>query len=408
MSKYLSNGDYELIKAVIVSNTANPVELDISSALVDMIVYESIYSATMSGNISFIDTNNLLQEYALGNGERVEIEWFTSGADDAIIKVQGEVYKSSGPERLNEHSSGVTLHFASPELIKNRRTKLFTGHVETCAQIVDRVLQKIARTKEPKKLLSSPTRNIEHIVFTGHSPIEAMKLCASRAVSTTGRYGFLFFENNQNFRFSPLEELYNQEPVTEFTHKNSGVFEDVKKRTEESFNAYQELSIETPCSFADNMKTGQYGSTWSFLSLIDKELRVFEHDVKSKFDKNKSLAKSPTKVDKVISKDYQDKVVLSYSLEREDNDICTLNNRMLLLQSESYIVNISTYGNSNLKVGDVCVANIPSYSSDSFSGEEMDLVTGKFLIAEIKHVIGAKGYNQRIKLIKDAFEETLS
>ncbi|MNE96402.1 hypothetical protein D3C80_1946030 [compost metagenome] len=81
---------------------------------------------------------------------------------------------------------------------------------------------------------------------------------------------------------------------------------------------------------------------------------------------------------------------------------------MKLLKSNSFTVNIGTFGNSALKAGLVIKATIPSFSQDSLGPNDFDNISGKFLVAEIKHILSGKMYNQRIKLIKDSFEETIA
>lgn len=407
MSNYSRSGEYELVKVVITTNTANPIELDLQNAFVDILVYESIFDGTMSGNISFVDTNNLVRTYGLGQGETFTATWFTSGIDNSPITVEGVVYDCQGPMPLGDKVSGYTLHFASPEFIGSMKTKLFNGFTDSCSNIVKRILAGIGRTVV-KRFNGTETRNIEHLVFAGQTPLQGIDMCAKRAVSSAGMSGYLFFENNQEFRFTPIEELYTQEPSIEYMYRSSATFIDVDNANEESFNVFQDYEIETPNKFIDDLHDGQYGSSHAFLSIMDKSMTVHSYNSKDKFDATKSLGKSAVSVDRNFNSNNTDRVSLHYRSQKSANESGFVDNKMKLLKSNSFTVNIGVFGNSGLKVGDVIKATIPSFSHDSLDPNGFDNISGKFLVAEIKHVLSGKRYNQRIKLIKDSFEETLA
>jgi hypothetical protein len=409
MSKYARSGQYELTKAVIKTNSSNPIELDIKGSFVDAAVYESIFEHTMSGNISIADTNNLIQRYALGRGELIELEWNTSGVSQSIL-ASGIVYDITGPVKLNDHSSGFTLHFASPEFIASIKNKMFTGHNEPCSTIVERIFEKIRRQVpiKTKPLVVETTRNLENVVFTGQTALEAVQMLAERSVSTTGSNGFIFFENNLEFNFTSIESLYKKDPVIEFSFKSSGSFEDVKNAHEEMFNTFQSFDIMDNNKYSDDLLDGQYGSAWGYLSLIDKSMNVYNYDSKKNFDQNKSLGKSSVSLDKNFNNDFSDRLSIDYSLNHEMNEPHCVNNRMKLLKTNTFVVDIGAFGNSTLKVGEVCLASIPSFSSESLTPDAVDHVSGKFLVVEIKHILANKQYNQKIKLIKDSYEGAIS
>lgn len=405
---YVRSGQYELVKLVILTNTANPVELDIRNVFTDALVYESIFDGSMSGNVSFVDTNNLVQKYGLGRGETIVMQWFTSGMDDSPINVVGTVFDLMGPHDLNDQASGYTLHFASPEFVESMKRKLFSGHNELCSDIVGRIVDKVKRSIQPKKLNATTTRNIEHIVFSGQTPLQGIDMCSKRAISSTNLNGYLFFEDNQEFRFAPIEELYAQEPISEYKYRSSPVFDNPTNIHEESFNTYQSFEIEPPNKFIDDLDDGQYGASAGFLSLLDKSMTVHTYNAKKNFNTNNTLGKSAVSLDQNFNNDHSDHLSIHYRSARSDNESSFVNNRLKLLKSNSTSISIGTFGNSMLRVGTVIKASVPTFSKESQSTDDFDNVSGKFLIAEIKHVLTQKAFNQRIKLIKDSYEEVVA
>lgn len=407
MTNYTRSGEYELQKAVIKTNTANPIELNLADAFVDILVYESIFDGTMSGNVSFVDTNNIVRLYSLGHGETFTVSWFTSGMDTSPITMTGTVYDIQGPMPLGDKVSGYTLHFASPEFVTSLKKKVFAGYNDSCSNIVSRILQDIKRDV-PKSLVATPTRNIEHVVFAGQDPLKSIEMCSRRSISSTGMTGYMFFENNQEFKFAPIEELYTQEPTIEYFYRSNASYDDVVNATEESFNTFQDYEVETQNKFIDDLHDGQYGSSHGFLSIMDKSMTVHSYNAKDKFDASKSLGKSSVSLDQNFNSSGTDRISLHYRSTKSGNESSFVDNKMKLLKSNSFTVNIGVFGNSSLKVGTVINATIPSFTQDSLSPDDFDNISGKFLIAEIKHILSGKMYNQRIKLIKDSFEETIA
>lgn len=407
MPNYTRSGEYELVEAIITTNTANPVELNMANAMVDIIVYESIFDGTMSGNISFVDTNNIVRLYSLGRGETFTVSWFTTGIEVTPIVMTGTVYDIQGPMKLGDQASGYTLHFASPEFITSLKKKTFKAYNDTCSGIVQNILEDISYLV-PKQFIATPTRNIEHMVFAGQTPMQCIDMCSKRAISSNNMSGYLFFENNQEYKFAPIEELYAQEPAIEYMYRSNATFNDVTKATEESFNVFQDYEVEEPNKYIDDLHDGQYGSTHAFVSILDKSMTVHTYNAKDKFDATKSLGKSSVSLDQNFNKDGTDRISLHYRSSKSVNESGTVDNKMKLLKSNSFTVNIGTFGNSALKVGMVVKASIPSFTQESLGPNTFDNISGKFLVAEIKHVLSGKMYNQRIKLIKDSFEETIA
>lgn len=406
MSRYFDDGQYNLLKLTVKTATANPVELDLTNIMVDLVLYESIYTDTLSGNVSIIETDNMVKEYSLGNGEVIEIQFNTAGIEQ-VTRMNAVVYKVSEATRVSEHATGYILHFMSEECLNSLRRRQFTGHTAEISSIVSEVYDRIKRGTDPKPLEVTQTRNIHNFVFTGQEGLRAIQMMANQAISTADETGYLFFEDMDKFQFVPLEKLYQQEPVVEYVYKNSSVFEDVKKKNEESFNAYQDFTVIQGSNLSERMNDGVYGGTWARFSILDKNLQIVNYNAKDNFVKEKSLAKSPVPIDSNYNDSFSDKLYLTYGLEQNDGFNPYVNGRMNKLRSSNFAISIGTFGDSTLRVGQTCKANIPNWSIDGMdpTNPNRDVLTGKFLIAEIKHIFSQKLYTQRIKLIKDAYEE---
>lgn len=406
MNRYFENGQYNLNKLIITTNTANPIELDISAVFKDITIYESIYNNTISGNVTIVESMNMIREYAIGNYEKIRMEFTTAGVDEVTI-VNAIIYKVSKPFRMSEHAAGHTLYFASEESFNSIALKTFTGHEEEISGIVEKLYERVKRSEESKPLEVEKTMNIENYLFTGNSIFEAINMVAEQAVSATDDNGYVFYEDLSKFNFVSLEHLYKKEPVIEYVYKNSGVFDDVKTgRGEEAFNSYQDFEIMDYNSYSQKLIDGEYGGAWGNFSIYNKILSIYNYSIASNFVPGKSLGASPITLPNGWANNYNSKLAISYTSNFGTKFIPTVNGRMVKLRSSNFVVSIGVFGDSTLRVGNTCIANIPNWSSNGMqpSGSDKDVYSGKFLITEIKHVFTQKLYTQRIKIIKDAYE----
>lgn len=376
-----NSGDYELISASIITKSSNPVEIDVSRIFLGFVVYESIFDNTISGNITISDSNNLWDDYSFGSGETIILEWRTSGVDSSI-KVIGEVYDIMGPDKVNDHTSAYTLHFASFQMLDGSRKKTFRGFKETVSNIVNLIKPKI-----DKNIDIENTIGIEHIVFTGQTLWQAISLCCSKAVSVNQNLGYLFYEDNQKFNFKSIESLYSQNPVVEYNYKDSPIYDDVKNSYEEMFSVIQDYEFIDSNKYIDDILDGQYGTSAGYLSLNNKQFNIYNSYTK-KEQQNKIN---------------EDKLTISYSINPSINDSHISGNNLEILKSSSFGISIGVFGNSTLYVGQTALITVPKFSILAGSNEK-DSFSGKALITSIKHSVDLSGYTQRILLTRRDLE----
>jgi hypothetical protein len=402
MSKYFRSGQFELAKLTVITTGEAPVELDMSNAYVNVTLYESIFNKCMSGTISFVDTNNIINMYGLGNGETVEIQFNTSGVTEPI-KFTGTVFELMGPAVLNDHASGYTLHFASPISLNSMRLALFNPYKDTVDKSVADIYGKLSGKK---KLDTHKTKYLEHVVLTGQRPLEAIDMFSQMAVGSDASYGYMFFEDNTQFNFKPLSVLYKQEPVREFFYSSMPAFDNVKNSHEEMFDVYQEFEYEEGSKYIELIDDGILGTTVNSVSLSEKSNTVTSYLPEKVFSKSSALADHTFLTKHKTSN--QSRVRVTYDIKSRQSELDVEKNRLHKFKALSTVLNIGIFGDSTLRVGQTCIANVPTYSTEDFSHNAINPYSGKFLIAEIKHVFSPKQYNQRIMLIKDSYEEKLA
>lgn len=399
--KYKQNGSYNLKKLNLLFDDG--VSINLIPLMLDVTLFESMFSISMSGNVSIMDSTGLFNENFLGNGERIEIDFETAGSD-VSIKYTGIVYKTSPPTRINEHTSGLLLHFCSPQMIESTRTVLTRGYEKEISKIVEDIHKQISPTGVGNKPFDVvPTKEIHKIVCASQQPFEMIPQLARRAVSKQGsELGYLYFENNREWVFAPIERLMGGDAQSEYVYKNAGVFKNVDKRIEESFNSIQNYEIVEFPDMLKQIEDGIYGSQVVNVDIVDKTIRVSEYDNRKNFQKSRSLGKHPNLVESLLNKNNTDSKEVFYHDTQKPFEQYRHKNLIALMNSQKYIAKISVFGDTTITAGSVIKCSLPVWGSDQ---KRNDPFSGRALITEIKHTLKKTEYVQTFKLIKDAFNE---
>jgi hypothetical protein len=222
--------------------------------------------------------------------------------------------------------------------------------------------------------------------------------------SIEGNNGYVFYEDNQKFNFTPLQELYQQEPIVSYKYGLGGTFEDVDKRNEESFERIQDIRARDENSLSDHVMDGLYGSKHSIFDLITKTFvddSTVLYNKDEWYNSNKSLGKHSSR-----KKQEQKEDVIRMSYGSGVDDLILHQDRidgmMKRIELELFIADILVFGDSKLKVGDVIEAYIPNLNMDQQNLESP--FSGKFLITAIKHMLKPETYMQALQIQKDAYE----
>ena len=408
---YKNNGDYNLYRCTItIGKNDKKTELDLSNIMQDIVLYESIYTPFMSGNITLSDNLNLLDFATLGYGEKINIEYSTAGIENKII-FEGLVYSVSEPYRATEHTSLYTLHFASHPFLYAKRLKHWNAYKNnTLADIVKTLFDKtyeMVDSEIRKELSVTMTSGNRYILFTGHDTIEAFQMCSRYAASNDDLFGFVFYENSKEFRFVPLEALFKAAPTMEYFISQRGAYtgtdsetthDAVKSGFEESFNQYQDLTFEKNKTLLESIVDGSLGTTYNFVSLRDKVNSKITTD-SGKFNDN--VLSENQYLSNYVTLDNEGLIIVKPQIQLFGDEQNIVKNETVLNRCNNIAINIATFGNSELKVGDIVKANIPRWSTGMGESDSVDRYTGNYLVAEIKHIMTRNAYNTRLKIIRD-------
>ena len=403
---YQNNGQYALETLELEFNSDGQVEtVDLSAQLVVLNLYESMEHQVMTGNLSVMDTVDLPNILSLYGDEIIRVSFYTAGNEQNPITFEGRLYKISPKHRITEHAVGYTFYFHSQAASLSDRSFVHRGYQDNNHNIASDLYEYFLQGNSPKQLITTPTKGISSFCFGAIKPLEAISILEKQSVSDQGDHSYVFYENHESFVFKPLQELYRQEPVASYYYGAAGVFEDIDKKHEESFEKIQAINIMDDNSFTDRLLDGLHGSRHVMFDLVTKTLMDGQdvvYDKESWFDPSKSLGNISVK-QKIDKKD--DCVFISYGSGVQDllSHKDRIDSRMKRIELETFKCEIEVFGDSRTKVGDVLNCYIPNLNMDQENIKNE--FSGNMLITSIHHELIPTRYMQTIMIQKDSYED---
>lgn len=212
--------------------------VNITSLLSTLVIYEDIFQSTMFGELSIIDSIDLMNgslqldegvRFPIVGEEFLEVYYEITESDDIrpARKLEFFVYKISNI-KINQTNTTrtYTLHLCSKENLTDSITSVQQAYKDSISNIVTAVCKDYLNIQDDtngkfKKVLNPDylevTMGDQNIIIPALSPLEALQFLSRRAVALStptaplfqsGSY--LFFENMNGFNFCDVEFLILQ------------------------------------------------------------------------------------------------------------------------------------------------------------------------------------------------------
>jgi len=207
-------GDFRISEVALINAYGNVA--GIGSAVVEVSIFEDLNSNFLTGNLTFIDTEDLINKLPIIGQEFLEFKIRTpldSKYDEGeydFTNTRMAVYKVTR-QRLNQNTQSITLDFISTEGIRDQNVKISRAFNGPYDDAVAKIFKKSWGLNSKKKLYVQPTLNNFKFVAPNMRPSDLMNMMASRAVPKTSVMpAYLFYENGQGFHFRSMDSFFFQ------------------------------------------------------------------------------------------------------------------------------------------------------------------------------------------------------
>ena len=378
--------------------------------------YESITSPSISATLGFLDIDQVISRKGIFGGEYIDIIIQIDGYDDfKLTQKKHNLFCNSVRDVVTtENKQMATLDFISVEAIINetaRVNKKFTGNV---SQTVFEVLigdKKGLQTS--KNLNKDEAANSYSFVGNLKKPFDTIAWLQSKTQSSKKSFGFLFFENFDGYHFRSIEKLLEQEPSFTYTQTSKPNDEEVG-----AFEILQNKVTQTNDIF-QNMRKGMYANRTIYVDIQNGTKDIVDFNIEDLELKRppkllKDIDKFPTRLMFRVN----DFATTQKGSKKKDEQPA---NELAVYQNKSYIRNellfsqemkISTPLNPDLRVGQMIEIKLPLKKGKgdapvgSYGNDKTNDPSGKYLVSELRHLVGRQSAETQLTLIRDVFTST--
>ena len=140
MSGIAYAGEYDLREMKILTSAGNVI--DVKNIVQVIEIFEDINSPSLSGNITILDIDNIMENAPMIGQEYLSLKISTPSLEEEMIDF-GEnifaIYKTLSKENAANDAQIYTFSFCSPELLRSNRTKVSKSYTDTIDRIIENI-----------------------------------------------------------------------------------------------------------------------------------------------------------------------------------------------------------------------------------------------------------------------------
>jgi len=434
--------------------TVGGLELDLKELVVEVNIYEDIFSNSITGDISFVDTNNILGNAKIVGQEKLSLRLATPDSSDNYDRKNSidftetpfHIYKVGSSNVINDNAQGFSLSFTTGELVRNghiRVSQSFKG--EPVEDMIKKVIRGEELLKSKKELFYEPTKNNYKLVAPNMRPFDFINMVARISQSNLydGSTTYLFYETVKGYYFRTLDSMMdrkNPRMIYRETTPNTLNDQGVQDLVANLQNIYQ-YSIASSTDTLTNQRAGMYASKYLELDFYNKEFKTYDYDYLKEYEKNIHVdehnkygsSNAPVLSEAIDDygyklSQYPDSVFHMQSIDKSaDNPLMTpmhlegsekpynqMNTEYWLQSRKSRFSQISSAltlqvevpGSTAIQAGDLIGLEILNRSN--VTDEQYDeTLTGRYLVKRLHHVFTKGGKQVKHTIHMECIRDTL-
>ena len=436
-------GEFNLTGPNIIYSSGN--QVNIQNILLELNVFQDLDSPYMSGNILINDSSGLYEFLPLIGQERLVFNLKTpnSGASVDFENYQAVIYNVEKRFNTTDRSQGYLLNWTTLDNYRNFRTKVSRAFRSDISTMVMQILSEELGSKKP--VFVDPTTNPRSFVIPNMTPYQACNFLKEEAISQEQKSPhYLFYENPMGYHFRSLDSLLGSQGSTVVQHKKTYKSQppDDPKEIEGATGTILAFSLEDSSNTFSNGRAGMYGSTMFYHDVFNKTLQKYEYDyLEDCYSRRQQLnqdsgrfgpmvSESPVDGKKRITEFPSSKIfvhptsgkelhhegtsgVPNYPYTNNNAPIWLQESRSRELEREYFTLQIETYGDTDIMVGDIIDVIIPANRGvlDKSGGKSsMDnVLSGRYLVYKLHHQISpqSQAHKMTLHVMKDSVQVAL-
>jgi murein DD-endopeptidase MepM/ murein hydrolase activator NlpD len=462
-SKQLSNPGDVSFKTVEIQSVNGEV-LDIKNFIVELNIYEDIFSNALQGVLIVVDSKELLSGLPLVGDELLNLWVQTPSFGDEYgesIKKTFSIYSIKNRMLNADREQMYALYFCSMEAVSDNITQVSKKYEGTTDEIADKLYTDYLKQKRcfggidnkdetPMVIADTPHEGKIAFVANMWSPFRCLNYVAQRSIGAKQKSpSFLFYETTRQFYFTSIDNLiksqlddssvfaeyvYLQKPVNPETNLTGGItFDTSKPGLDKGFNTVSDIRFNEQVDILKSQDQGRFASTTTIFDIMIKEATNAPHDYsysypdiihmenyriengKATFDeKSKDNMTYPANVTRsALSKRFF-RPVHRKVLTTSDDELLDyapdkwLGMRQSVLEDISGLrMHITVPGRTDAEVGKIINFKYPKVGDSADKSDPKNhwdpFLSGVWMITAIHHKMTPVAHNMILEIAKDSF-----
>lgn len=431
-------GNVKINRLVLVSPNRGKF-ISLLDYLVEVNIYESIFSPGISGSITLSDSRNLSKDLPILAEELLLLDFKTPtlSEEDSIFKTF-RITSVSDKHYAKDGSTQVyILNFCSVETYRDVLTTVVGSYEGSPEDIVTRIYndymkhpRNVSIEKEqvgdvPSQLtILTETNNIVKFVSPYWSPVKCINWLASKCIPKNNKAAnFLFWETTKGFYFGNFDSIFKNADKTsigEYTYSETMVNTLGPDKVNEKMFTIRNLKVEKSVDNLQNSLSGYLASNMTDVNLYNKDFKFVEYDhvnsfgnythtetgfVKPLFDPNTARN---SWVHSHVNINYPNLYTdIHNNYDVRANEIFG-NRRSNLLELDNFRMTISIPGRTDIEAGQLIKIKLPKstliFKDDKVDSVDDDLYSGYYLITSLNHKVNGRSHMVTMTVTKDCFK----
>jgi murein DD-endopeptidase MepM/ murein hydrolase activator NlpD len=462
-SKYLSNPGDVSFKTVEIQSVNGEV-LDIKNFIVELNIYEDIFSNALQGVLIVVDSKELLSGLPLVGDELLNLWIQTPSFGDEYgesIKKTFSIYSIKNRMLNADREQMYALYFCSMEAVSDNITQVSKKYEGTTDEIADKLYTDFLKqkrcfggidNKDETPMIIADTPHEGKIAFVANmwSPFRCLNYVAQRSIGAKQKSpSFLFYETTRQFYFTSIDNLiksqldessvfaeyvYLPKPVNPTIDLNDGMtFDTSKPALDKGFNTVSDIRFSEQVDILKSQDQGRFASTTTVFDIMIKAATNAPHDYsysypdiihmenyrvengKATFDEeSKDNMTYPANVTRsALSKRFF-RPVHRKVLTTSDDELLDyapdkwLGMRQSVLEDISGLrMHITVPGRTDAEVGKIVNFKYPKVGDSADKSDPKNLwdpfLSGVWMITAIHHKMTPIAHNMILEIAKDSF-----
>lgn len=417
-----NSSDYKIKSLAIITNSFEIV--DITYMLVELNIFEDIFSTSVSGEVYVADGQDLIYKYGLVGNETLLVEIDRPGLDEPI-KRGFKIYSIADRKMDSTDLQNYRIKFCSTETILSptiRISKSYKGL--RISQMVRDIAENYLKITDDRIFIEK-TEGVFDLIVPYMDPMQAINWLATRAYSAN-KSAFLFYQNREGYNFVSYETLKKRKVYGKYVKalKYPIIPGDPSARDNYIKNQFIFNFLYGEKDF-DTLKGIRYGAYANKVFKFDLASRTFDskdYNVKVSQERygilNKSIMidDSTNEINKTLYDSYES--CIKYLMVNDtDPTKNPMSPQFWISPTISKLAQLTNFkmvgvlpGDVMLKCGSIIEVEFPVLAPQR-SETERDLnkrLTAKYMLSSVAHSFSGATYRTTVEMIFDSWGEEVN